>query len=90
MAKRPSYKELERRVKELEKKSFQQQHTEEALRKSENKYRTLLEHLPQKIFHKDRNSVYASCNENYARDLKIKPEEIKGRVEDEFFSEETG
>jgi PAS domain S-box-containing protein len=64
--------------------------SEEALRKSENKYRTLLEHLPQKIFHKDRNSVYVSCNENYARDLKIKPEEIKGRVEDEFFPKKLG
>jgi len=58
---------------------------EEALRKSENKYRTLLEHLPQKIFHKDRNSVYLSCNENLARDFKIKPEEIKGKTDHEFF-----
>ena len=58
---------------------------EKALRKSENKYRTLLEQLPQKIFHKDRNSVYVSCNEYYARDLGIKPEEIKGRTEHDFF-----
>lgn len=36
---------------------------EDAMRKSENKYRTLLENLPQKIFYKDRNSVYVSCNE---------------------------
>ena len=59
--------------------------SEEALRKSENKYRTLLEHLPQKIFHKDRNSVYVSCNENYARDLKIRPEEIAGKTDQTFF-----
>ena len=58
---------------------------EEELRKSEHKYRTLLEHIPQKIFHKDRNSVYLSCNDNYARDLKIKPEEIKGKTDYEFF-----
>ena len=57
---------------------------EESLRKSENKYRTLLEHLPQKIFHKDRNSVYLSCNENLARDLKIKAEEIKGKTDHEL------
>jgi CHASE3 domain sensor protein len=30
-----------------------------ALRKSEEKYRFLMEHLPQKIFYKDRNGVYA-------------------------------
>ena len=54
---------------------------EETLRQSEAKYRTLLENLPQKIFLKDKNSVYISCNENYARDLKIKPEEIAGRTD---------
>jgi PAS domain S-box-containing protein len=58
---------------------------EEALRQSENKYRTLLEHLPQKIFHKDKDSVYVACNENYARDLNIKPEEIKGKTDYDFF-----
>ncbi len=58
---------------------------EKALRKNESKHRTLLEHLPQKIFHKDRHSVYVSCNENYARDLKIKSEEIKGKTDYEFY-----
>jgi PAS domain S-box-containing protein len=61
---------------------------EEKLRESEKKYRTLLETLPQKIFHKDKNSVYASCNANYARDLKIKPAEIAGKTDYDFFSEE--
>ncbi|WKZ18548.1 MAG: hypothetical protein QY310_14125 [Candidatus Jettenia sp. CY-1] len=49
---------------------------EEALCMSESKYRMLLENLQQKIFYKDRDSVYVSCNENYARDLHIKPDEI--------------
>ncbi len=61
---------------------------EESLRASENKYRTLLENLPQKIFLKDRNSVYVSCNENYARDLRIKPEEIAERTDCEFYPKE--
>ncbi len=60
----------------------------EALQQSENKYRTLLENLPQKIFLKDRNSVYLSCNENYARDLKIKPGEIAGKTDYDFFPKE--
>jgi PAS domain S-box-containing protein len=51
----------------------------DALRKSENKYRTLLENLPQKIFLKDRNSVYVSCNENFVKDFNIKAEEITGK-----------
>jgi DNA-binding NtrC family response regulator len=53
--------------------------TEEALRESEGRYRMLVENIPQKIFSKDRHSVYVSCNENYARDLGITPEESVGR-----------
>jgi PAS domain S-box-containing protein len=61
---------------------------EEALRESENKYRTLLGNLPQKIFLKDGNSVYVSCNDNLARDFKIKSEEIAGKTDYDFFSKE--
>jgi PAS domain S-box-containing protein len=59
--------------------------TEDTLKKSENKSRTLLENLPQKIFFKDKNSVYISCNENYARDLKIHPDEITGKTDYDFY-----
>ena len=55
------------------------------LKENEKKYRTLVENIPQKIFLKDKNSVYISCNENYAKDLKIKPEEIAGRTDFEFY-----
>jgi PAS domain S-box-containing protein len=65
-----------------------QAQAEAALRQSENRYRVLLENLPQKIFLKDRNSVYVSCNKNYARDLKIKPWEIPGKTDYEFFPKE--
>ena len=58
---------------------------EKRIRESENKYRILLENLPQKIFYKDRNSVYISCNENFAKYLKIKPEEIAGKTDADFF-----
>ncbi len=63
----------------------EQKKAEEALKMSESKYRLLLENLPQKIFLKDKNSVYISCNENYAKDLKIKPEEIAGKTDFEFY-----
>jgi PAS domain S-box-containing protein len=88
MARKPTYEELEQRGKELENELAKRKRVEKALWKSESKYGTLLEHLPQKIFHKDRNSVYVSCNQNYARDLKIKPEEIKGKTDYEFFPKE--
>ncbi len=61
---------------------------EQALRDGEHKYRVLLENLPQKIFSKDRNSIYVSCNENFARDLTIKPEEFAGKTDYDFFPAE--
>lgn len=59
--------------------------SEEALRLSEGKYRMLIENLPQRIFYKDKDSRYVSCNEIYARDLKIRPDEIVGKTDYEFF-----
>jgi PAS domain S-box-containing protein len=60
----------------------------EALWESENYYRKLVENLPQKIFLKDKNSVYLSCNENYSRDLKIRPDEITGKTDYDFYPKE--
>jgi PAS domain S-box-containing protein len=61
---------------------------EATLQKSENKYRTLIENLPQRVFSKDRNSIYVSCNENFARDVGIRPEEFKGKTDYDFFPRE--
>jgi len=61
---------------------------EEELKERENRYRTLVENLPQKVFLKDRNSVYISCNDNYAKDLKIKPDRIAGKTDFEFYPKE--
>ena len=60
----------------------------DVLRASENKYRTLLENIPQKVFLKDTNSVYLSCNENLAADFNIKADEITGKTDYDFFREE--
>lgn len=61
---------------------------EEEIREKEEKYRLLIENLPQKIFFKDRNSVYIYCNENYARDLNINEKDIAGKNDFEFYSKE--
>jgi diguanylate cyclase (GGDEF)-like protein/PAS domain S-box-containing protein/putative nucleotidyltransferase with HDIG domain len=61
---------------------------EESLRESESKYRTLLSNLPQRIFFKDRDSVYISCNDNYAQDLHIIPDEIAGKTDCDFYPQE--
>jgi len=61
---------------------------EELLRESEERHRTLVEHLPQRIFLKDRNSIYVSCNANYAADLGIAPEQIVGKDDFDFYPAE--
>ncbi|NUN24260.1 MAG: PAS domain-containing protein [Candidatus Jettenia caeni] len=63
----------------------EQKLSEEALRTSESKYRLLLENLPQRIFYKNKDSMYISCNENYAGDIRIKPDEIRGKTDYDFF-----
>ncbi|MFA5143840.1 MAG: PAS domain S-box protein [Candidatus Omnitrophota bacterium] len=57
----------------------------ELMQAKEQQYRTLIENLPGKVFLKDSNSVFISCNENYAKDLKIRPEEIAGKTDYDFF-----
>jgi diguanylate cyclase (GGDEF)-like protein/PAS domain S-box-containing protein len=55
---------------------------------SENKYRNLVDNLPQRVFFKDRNSVYVSCNSQFASDLGIAPEEIVGKTDFDIFADD--
>ena len=61
---------------------------EETIRKSEERFRILVNNLPVKVFIKDRESVYVDCNPSYAADLGIKPEEIRGRTDYDFYPAE--
>jgi PAS domain S-box-containing protein len=61
---------------------------EDALRKSERKYRSLAKNVPAKIFMKDAQSTYLSCNESYACDLGISPDQIAGRTDHDFYPKE--
>lgn len=61
---------------------------ETVVRANEKKYRTLLENLPQRIFLKDKDSTYISCNSNYAGDLGIEPDDIAGKNDYDFFPKE--
>ena len=65
--------------------ALERRNAEEAIVMSERKYRTLVETLPQRVFHKDLDSVYISCNESYARDIGLSPDEIAGKTDYEFY-----
>ena len=45
MSKKPTYEELEQRLKALEKKAVERKQTEEALKESEEKYRRIFESI---------------------------------------------
>ena len=64
------------------------EHTNNALRESEHKYRTLVQNIPEKIFVKDTGLVYVSCNEQYARDLGIAHDTIAGKTDFDFYPRE--
>lgn len=59
-----------------------------ALTESEQKYRMLIENLPQKIFFKTIDSTYITCNHQFASDLKIEVSEITGKTDFDFFPKE--
>ena len=63
-------------------------YAQEALRESEAKYRTLLENLPQRLFFKDKTLTYVSCNENYAQDLQINPDDLAGKTDYDLYPKE--
>ena len=73
---------LENNLRELKQK-------DDALQKSEHKYRTLVENIPQNIFRKDLNSVFISCNENFASTLNLRPEDISRKDRFRFLSPRT-
>jgi PAS domain S-box-containing protein len=77
MANRLGYEELEQRIKDLERESVERKRTEEALRESEHKFKTLAEYSPNMIFiNQNGRVVYANK----------KCEEIMEYKKDEFHS----
>ncbi|MFW9797453.1 MAG: PAS domain S-box protein [Candidatus Thorarchaeota archaeon] len=62
--------------------------TEDALRESEEKYRNLLENLPQRVFYKDRNSAYIAVNPAFASDFDLSIADIIGKTDYDLYPEE--
>ncbi len=81
-------KELSQKSSELKKSENQCERKVNKLLLNENKYKVLIENLSQKIFFKDKDSIYIYCNKSYANSLNIKPDEIVGKTDYDFHTKE--
>ncbi len=70
---------IERSLARQEKLSRYHRSAEQALRESEAKYRALVENIPQRVFHKDRQLRFVAANQGFAEDLGLPMAEIIGR-----------
>jgi PAS domain S-box-containing protein len=70
---------------EIKRKVTQLSRLNRTLKESEFKYRTLVDNLPQRVFLKDRDLKYVSCNRNFADDLGMMETEIVGKTDFDFF-----
>ncbi len=78
MGGKPTYKELEKKMKKLEKKPVERKYSEEALRESEEKYEAFIESSLMGIFiHKD--GRYEYVNNRFAEIHGYTPEELLGK-----------
>jgi len=68
--------------------AIERQRAERKLIESEERYRTLLASIPQRIFFKDRNSVFVSVNAQFAEDAGMTPEELVGKSDYELHPRE--
>jgi len=76
---KPSYEELEKRIKELEKEALIHIRVEE-LRESQHMLHLVLDAIPVRVFWKDLDSNYLGCNRPFALDAGLQsPEEIIGK-----------
>ena len=77
MAKKPTYEELEQRVKELENETVERKRAEEALRESEVKYHNIFNNAQAGIFRtRISDGKVLECNDRFARTFGYKtPEE---------------
>lgn len=76
MPDKPSYEELEQKVKDLEKEALERKQVEKALRESENHFRTLIEQAGDGILVHDLDGRFANVNRRACEMLDYTREEI--------------
>ena len=79
MTSRPSYEELEQRVRELEKEAVGRTKAEEALRESEEKYRSLFENVQDVYYEVTLDGIILEISPSIEEASRYKREEVIGK-----------
>lgn len=66
----------------------EQRAAEQRLKSDEEKYRTLVDNLPQRVFMKDTDLKYISCNRQFADDLGMEIDDVIGKSDYDLFPRE--
>ena len=88
MANKPTYEQLEQRIKELENTAHERKGAEDALRESEAKYKAFVETINDVIYSIDENGLMTYINPAIERILGYHPTEIIGKPFAGFVYEE--
>jgi PAS domain S-box-containing protein len=83
MGRKPTYEGLAQQVRELKKEATKQKKVEKALRRSEEKFRSMVETANDVIWEVDSNGIYSYVSPSVNSILGYKPEKLIGRP---FFS----
>ena len=88
MTKKPTYEQLERRVKELEENFLECRRLEEKLRESEERCRAVFETAQDSIFVKDRDLRYIRVNPAMEKLLGLSASQLLGMTDEDLFGKE--
>ena len=85
MAQKPTYEELEQKIRELKEETFDRKQVEDALYDSQHMLKTVLDSIPSAVFWKDRNLFYLGGNLTWLNTIGMKSsEEVIGKTDYEL------
>lgn len=78
MAGKPTYKELEQRIKDLERYEIERKRAEEAFRRQREELQIILDSVPAMVFYKDKENRFLRVNEATAQTFGLAKEDLEG------------
>ncbi|MCM2286198.1 MAG: ATP-binding protein [Desulfobacula sp.] len=85
MSEKPTYEELESRIRELEQAESERKQTQEALAQAHNLMRYVIEHDNSAVAVLDRDLRYVYVSQRYLKDYRVKEKDIIGKYHYDIF-----